>query len=358
MSGKNRMQESIPLVIISPGFPKDESDTTCMVALQMLVRELQKKKELQLQVLSMHYPFEAKEYLWYGTPVLALGGSNKKGWRRILLFLKTWLSLNRILKTRGKLNVLSFLATDAALVAGYFCKFKHLNHFCWMVGQDTQKENHYLKFIPRSGRFLAISEFSKQNAEKNFGLRVEAILHNGLHLPSLPAYEIVTRDTDLIFVGSLIPLKRPEWLIELVKDLKQEGQLVRCLIVGDGPERNNLQNKIKLYGLEDQISMTGELSHPEVLKHMMRSKILLHPSSFEGFSTVCIEGLYAGCQVISTFSPFTNNQKDVHAVSTYDEFYTCCKRLLASTIPHSSMTEFTTAKTADQLMDLLRTAKN
>jgi glycosyltransferase involved in cell wall biosynthesis len=36
---------------------------------------------------------------------------------------------------------------------------------------------------------------------------------------------------------------------------------------------------------------------------MQRAKIFIHPSSYEGFGAVCIEALYAGCEVVSFTDP-------------------------------------------------------
>jgi hypothetical protein len=51
------------------------------------------------------------------------------------------------------------------------------------------------------------------------------------------------------------------------------------------------------------ISLTGEMDHSTVLALMQRSKLMLHTSSYEGFSGACLEALYAGAHVISFFSP-------------------------------------------------------
>ena len=74
---------------------------------------------------------------------------------------------------------------------------------------------------------------------------------------------------------------------------------VKAVLVGAGPEKEKLQNLITKSGLEMTITMTSEIPYPEVLHLMQRSKLLLHPSSYEGFSGVCLESLFASAHVIS-----------------------------------------------------------
>ena len=86
--------------------------------------------------------------------------------------------------------------------------------------------------------------------------------------------------------------------------------MVKAVLIGEGPERMKLQSLITALGLQSNISLTGELSHPEVLQWMQRTKIFLHPSSYEGFGVVCIEALHAGAHVISFVKPMdTGNSK-------------------------------------------------
>ncbi len=52
---------------------------------------------------------------------------------------------------------------------------------------------------------------------------------------------------------------------------------------------------------------------------MQRCKIFLHPSAYEGFSTVCLEALYAGAHVISFRRPGHQLLEHWHVVCTPQE---------------------------------------
>ena len=78
---------------------------------------------------------------------------------------------------------------------------------------------------------------------------------------------------------------------------------IKAVLCGKGTERHRLELMIADAGLQYSILLMGEKPHNEVLQLMQRSKIFLHPSSYEGFSGACLEALYAGAHVISFCNP-------------------------------------------------------
>jgi glycosyltransferase involved in cell wall biosynthesis len=75
-----------------------------------------------------------------------------------------------------------------------------------------------------------------------------------------------------------------------------------------------LHKKIISLSLQDNIILTGELPNEMVLNIMSRSKILLHPSAYEGFGLVCLEALCAGAKVISFVRPMNANIENWYTV--------------------------------------------
>jgi glycosyltransferase involved in cell wall biosynthesis len=66
------------------------------------------------------------------------------------------------------------------------------------------------------------------------------------------------------FVGSLKPWHGLADLIEAFSRLRQLAGDVRLLIVGDGPERNRLEEDLGARGLVDAVQFTGAVAHSEV----------------------------------------------------------------------------------------------
>ncbi len=60
----------------------------------------------------------------------------------------------------------------------------------------------------------------------------------------------ISADTKLLYVGALIKRKGVEWLIRAMKSIKEEfGRNVKCIIVGDGPDKEYFGNLVEKYDL-------------------------------------------------------------------------------------------------------------
>lgn len=69
-------------------------------------------------------------------------------------------------------------------------------------------------------------------------------------------------------------------------------------IVGDGPERQNLQNLTEALGIDKRVKFWGKLSRQETLERLAECMALVHPSLHESGGLVCLEAMAAGCPVI------------------------------------------------------------
>lgn len=65
-------------------------------------------------------------------------------------------------------------------------------------------------------------------------------------------------------------------------------------MVGDGPERNRLENLTRLLGIEKAVTFYGWLSHSEVLSRMRSADVFVCPSVRDFGGGVVFEALAAG----------------------------------------------------------------
>jgi glycosyltransferase involved in cell wall biosynthesis len=124
-------------------------------------------------------------------------------------------------------------------------------------------------------------------------------------------------------------------------------------LCGKGDEEKKLRLLIEKFNLQNKITLTGELSHSEVLKIMQRTKIFLHTSSYEGFSGACLEALYAGAHVISFCQPMKQKIAHWHIVKDESEMVTKTMELLND--PSTDLTPvlpFTMDNSAREMMNL------
>ena len=102
------------------------------------------------------------------------------------------------------------------------------------------------------------------------------------------------RDIDILGVGGLIPLKNYQLFIRLIKSILPDFPNLKAVIIGEGKERKIIEQMIEEWNLSEHISLTGMLPRHEVLNYMNRSRIFLHPSTYESFGFVFSEALYSG----------------------------------------------------------------
>ena len=346
-------RKSKTLVILTPGFAKDESDTTCLPMQQTLIRALNKRiPDLNIVILAFQYPYETKTYRWHGNTVLSFNGRNRGGLSKIFLFQKWSAALTRIHKEYKIDGLLSFWYRECALVGKRFGNKNGIKHFCWIWGQDAKKGNKYVSLTKlKTGELVAFSDFLRDEFERNYGLKPAHVITPAIDTDVFAAGNH-EKDIDIIGVGSLIPLKQYDIFINVINGIKKQFPLISAIIIGDGPEKQKLQDLITSSGLKSNVTLIGELSHPEVLKWMQRSKLFLHTSSYEGFGVVCIEALCAGVRVISFIRPMHNDIENWHIAQTEEEMINRSMKILKEPGPSKRIVPFPIDQTVQKIADL------
>jgi glycosyltransferase involved in cell wall biosynthesis len=171
--------------------------------------------------------------------------------------------------------------------------------------------------------------------------------------PAEFAFAPATRDIDLLGAGSFNAFKQYTLFVHLVKKLSQQYPSIRAVICGKGTEKELIEKMILEYGLESNLKLAGMLPHDEVLKYMQRSKIFVHPSSYEGFGAVCIEALYAGCEVVSFTDPMKLKIAKWHIAGSEEHMQEIVKELMARpAMDHSPMLLYDMNDSAKAIMNL------
>jgi glycosyltransferase involved in cell wall biosynthesis len=292
------------LVILTPGFPANETDSTCIPPKQHFVKALRKIcPGLNIIVLTFQYPFFAGEYDWYGAKVIAIGGRSRGRLARLLTWAKAWTILKKLNREHHVMGLLSFWFGECSLIGSYFSKAHDLTHYSWILGQDAKKGNKYFKWIkPKNESLIALSDFIAREFRRNYRITPQQVIPVGIDT-SLFGEAPEKRDIDILGAGSLIPLKQYHLFVESVSLMKEFFPGIKAVICGKGPEMEALQNQAERLNLKNNLVFAGELPHSEVLALMQRSKIFLHTSNYEGFGAVLAEALYAGAHVVSFCKP-------------------------------------------------------
>ncbi len=134
---------------------------------------------------------------------------------------------------------------------------------------------------------------------------------NGLDYKKIQSIAPAALSSDLIYAGRLLLHKHIDALLMATSELKKSNPNISVLIVGDGPERKNLEDFAKQLGITDNVKFLGFLeNHDDVYGLMHASKIFVSPSTREGFGITVIEANACGLPVITTNNK-NNASKDL-----------------------------------------------
>jgi len=97
----------------------------------------------------------------------------------------------------------------------------------------------------------------------------------------------------LLFVGGLVPRKACDLALRAAAPFLR-NDLTRFTVVGDGPERNRLEQLVKSLAIENAVDFCGWLSHGEVLTRMRSADVFVFPSVRDFGGGVVFEALACG----------------------------------------------------------------
>ena len=100
-------------------------------------------------------------------------------------------------------------------------------------------------------------------------------------------------------VGRLTEVKNQKFLLNVFNEFCKSNANAVLLIVGDGPEKNNLRNLAERFGISKKVIFTGNVGN-EVYKYYSLFDVLAFPSLFEGLSMVLIEAQANGLPVFAS----------------------------------------------------------
>lgn len=104
-----------------------------------------------------------------------------------------------------------------------------------------------------------------------------------------------------VTAGTLHSRKGLQYLIPAIGLLRDRGIDARLIILGDGPQADDLQRMVREHDLKDRVWFEGPVSNP--LKYFLHSNVYVLASLQEGMPNVLIEGMLAGCTPVATDCP-------------------------------------------------------
>jgi glycosyltransferase involved in cell wall biosynthesis len=102
----------------------------------------------------------------------------------------------------------------------------------------------------------------------------------------------------MLSIGRLLHWKGFHLAIEGFARLHHQFAAAEYTIVGNGPERINLEKLARGLGVGDKVRFVGAIPRSEVLAELASADVLVHPSLHDSSGWVCIEAMASGRPVI------------------------------------------------------------
>jgi L-malate glycosyltransferase len=168
---------------------------------------------------------------------------------------------------------------------------------------------------PLADRRIVVSPFTSRRlvgdaptrARRGWRSTVD-VVPNGVDLAALAgsgSADPATRPIDVVFVGRLIAEKRVDLLIRAVATVARDRPGVRCLVIGDGPERDALLALTDELGVAANVRLAGRLPQEDLPGRLGAARILALPSAREGYGIAVVEGQAAGAVPVVAQSPLS-----------------------------------------------------
>ena len=163
--------------------------------------------------------------------------------------------------------------------------------------------------IEKVGKIFAISNYNKRYLTDNLKCPAAKVIVKRVSCNKSYCDQISEKqkkDNLILSVCRLVPIKGLEFAIEAFKQVSQENNNLKYIIIGDGPLKNQLLKKVEELSLVNKITFLGDVISEKALDYIAQSTLVLLPSVIapngdrDGIPTALIEAMYLKTPVISS----------------------------------------------------------
>lgn len=156
-------------------------------------------------------------------------------------------------------------------------------------------------------RLIALHEDMRKELNRRFAVENTIVVNNGVRFSQ---YRKVEWESDKIrasigiprnafvtvHVGRFAAVKNHNFLLDVFSEIKKQRENAHLLLIGDGPLKANICEKIKRLSLDGCVTM---LSHrTDVPQLLYASDLVIFPSQYEGLSVALVEAQVTGLRCL------------------------------------------------------------
>ena len=180
-----------------------------------------------------------------------------------------------------------------------------------VVKRGTNHTKRRKMLFPEAAHVVAVSRGVAENVSESLDVPAEKIesVYNPVLSPDIARRAKETAPHPwfkgdgppvILGTGRLVPQKDFLTLIQAFRWISEQRPC-RLVILGEGPMRDELEDRVRRLELEDCVSLPGWVENPYAF--MSRAALFVLSSRHEGFPGALVEALACGCPAVSTDCP-------------------------------------------------------
>jgi glycosyltransferase involved in cell wall biosynthesis len=184
--------------------------------------------------------------------------------------------------------------------------------------------------VNSSASFRALKQIDTKTQAQIIPMGIDPSMFNKSQKSDVLKKELGITGPMLLSIGRVVELKGFRYAILAMTSIVKNYPDAKLVIVGDGPEKDNLQKLVREKGLGNCVIFLGKLSNHELPKYYATADVYIGPSirtedgAQEAFGIVFVEALASGAAVVSTnvggISDIIQNKKTGLVVAEKDSF--------------------------------------
>jgi 1,2-diacylglycerol 3-alpha-glucosyltransferase len=214
---------------------------------------------------------------------------------------------------------------ELPLVFTFHTQYREYTHYLPLPQEAIQEflkdaiQNWLVSFMQKCQHIVIPSRSMKEILARDYGLRDRyTVIPTGIDLEpyrkadgrSLRSKLGWQNEKVLISSGRLAKEKNWDTLLKAAKKVHQKHPNVRLVLVGDGPEKETLQDLAAELGITERVTFTGELPFSDVILYLKAADLFGFASVTETQGLVTMEALAAGLPVIAVDASGTRDIVD------------------------------------------------
>lgn len=215
-------------------------------------------------------------------------------------------------RAAGITHLHAHFATVATTVARMAARFAGIGYSVTAHAKDIFHEGiDAAKLRPKlcdAQAVVTVSDFNVEFLAREHNVHPPHVsrIYNGLWLDEFPYDSPAGRPRHIVAVGRLVEKKGFADLVEACALLHRRGEQFTCEIIGDGPQRGDLEARIAALGLAGVVRLAGALPRPDVVRALQGAAVSALPcivaddGDRDGLPTVLVEAMALGTPCVST----------------------------------------------------------